>query len=162
MHPGTMLTDAMRRWASPTAHDGRRPGIDHASTQGVNLNRDAARWPTPAARDYKGENDPDHLLVATGRKHLDQLPNYVAHVWPTRSTAARSLPLLTMLDDGATSSTHDPTWRPLSAPHARLNPQFVEWLMGLPIGWTDSAHVATRSSHWRRRMRSVLSQIGSD
>lgn len=40
-------------------------------------------WPTPAARDHKGANSSDHLEKGTGRKHLDQLPNYVAHLWYT-------------------------------------------------------------------------------
>nr|WP_234908355.1 hypothetical protein [Rhizobium rhizogenes] len=40
-------------------------------------------WPTPAARDYKGANSAEHLAAGTGRKHLDQLPNFVAHLWAT-------------------------------------------------------------------------------
>ncbi len=33
----------------------------------------------------------------------------------------------------------------------RLNPLFVEWLMGLPVGWTDSRPLATESyQQWRR------------
>ncbi len=27
-----------------------------------------------------------------------------------------------------------------------LNPTWVEWLMGFPLGWTDCEHLATRSS----------------
>jgi hypothetical protein len=34
------------------------------------------------------------------------------------------------------------------------NPQYVEWMMGVPIGWTDSACLATASS--------LLSRNGSD
>lgn len=34
-------------WATPNAHDGRRPGADMSSTQGANLNRDAVKWATP-------------------------------------------------------------------------------------------------------------------
>jgi hypothetical protein len=39
----------------------------------------------------------------------------------------------------------------------RLNPEFVEWLMGWPLGWTDFAPVATEWSHWSRLMHSQLS-----
>jgi hypothetical protein len=42
---------------------------------------------------------------------------------------------------------------------AKLNPQFVEYLMGLPLGWTDSGPVAIQSSRWRSRMRSSLWQF---
>jgi hypothetical protein len=31
-------------WATSNAHDGRRPGADISSTQGGNLNREAANW----------------------------------------------------------------------------------------------------------------------
>ena len=35
----------------------------------------------------------------------------------------------------------------------RLNPAFVEWLMGLPIGWIASGPVETQSYLCRLRMR---------
>jgi len=64
-------------------------------------------WPTPAARDYKGENSLEHCEVnGTGRKHMDQLPNAVAH-------------------------------GDKPEPSGALNPTWVEWLMGWPIGWTS-------------------------
>lgn len=44
---------------------------------------EGSAWPTPATRDYKGANGPDHLENGTGRLHLDQLPNFVAHSWST-------------------------------------------------------------------------------
>jgi hypothetical protein len=47
----------------------------------------ASAWPTPAVRDEKGANGPEHLTNGTGRKHLDQLPNFVEYAlpstWPT-------------------------------------------------------------------------------
>jgi hypothetical protein len=43
------LESQIRHWATPNAHDGRRPGADLNSTQGMNLSRDAAMWPTPMA-----------------------------------------------------------------------------------------------------------------
>lgn len=38
-----------------------------------------------------------------------------------------------------------------------LNPQFVEWLMGWPIGWTEFALVETVSSRWLPLMHGALS-----
>ena len=42
----------------------------------------SSRWPTPAARDFKGANGPDHMENGTGRLHMDQLPNFVSQ-WST-------------------------------------------------------------------------------
>ena len=39
------------------------------------------------------------------------------------------------------------------------NPQFVEWLMGWPIGWTEFAPVETVSSHWLPLMRGAFLQL---
>lgn len=68
---------------------------------------------------------------------------------------ARSLPDRPISTDGEESS------------HIRrtLNPQFVEWLMGWPrgwtlLGWTDLGCSATALSLYRRRMRSELSRLG--
>ncbi len=52
-------------------------------TEGLAEAENSAKWPTPATRDHKGANSADHLENGTGRLHLDQLPNFVAHVWPT-------------------------------------------------------------------------------
>jgi len=41
-------------------------------------------------------------------------------------------------------------------PKRRLNPQFVEFLMGWPVGWTDCASPVTGLSLWKSRMRSSL------
>ena len=48
-----------------------------------------------------------------------------------------------------------------SAETPSLNPRFVEWLMGWPIGWTASAHAATGLSHWLLLMRGELSRLCS-
>jgi hypothetical protein len=42
-------------------------------------------------------------------------------------------------------------------PKLRLNPSFVEWLMGVPIGWTDCERSATEFTLWLSRQRSLLS-----
>ena len=55
------------------AHDARRPGLDIHSTQGSNLSRDAAMFPTPKAADGRSKGtggSPDHGLDATARAGL--------------------------------------------------------------------------------------------
>jgi len=51
---------------------------------------------------------------------------------------------------------HSPNLNDVAAPGGQLNPPWVEWLMGWPIGWTDSEPLATDKfqqwfdSHGRR------------
>ena len=69
-------------------------------------------WPTPNARDYK--DSPNQATTRKdGRNKEDQLPRVI---FGQRSTAV--------------NSTHGKS-------HARLNPAWVEQLMGLPIGLTN-------------------------
>lgn len=91
------LATAVTRWPSPAAANAKQGSEDltakraRSSKTGLMLTDVAAdlatKWPTPAARDYKGANSTDHLDASTGALHLDQLPNFVAHVlpknWPT-------------------------------------------------------------------------------
>lgn len=42
-----------------------------------------------------------------------------------------------------------------------LNPRFVEWLMGMPFGWTACEPLETPSYLWLQRMRSELSRLVS-
>jgi hypothetical protein len=60
---------------------------------GPDLAMVAKQWPTPAARDYKGANSADHLENDTGRLHLDQLPNFVEHIWSTPRSSDGTRPL---------------------------------------------------------------------
>jgi len=113
----------LENWPTPTAHDGRRPGSDATSTQGANLKREGESWATPTTRDHKDGANPSALA-------------------PTNGLLGRQAPRTAML--GPESSQSDQTSPPQSA--KRLNPRFVEWLMGFPTGWTDLQPLETPSS----------------
>lgn len=100
-----------------------------------------ARWVTPAARDWKGANGPDHLERNVGRMHMDQLANQVEYLFGPQAPQ----------ENGAGSpATSGP-------PSQRLNPRFVEWLMGLPPRWISFAPVGTEwFRSWRARHSSAL------
>lgn len=143
-----MAVSEAKDWATPCARDHFPPHtaeyIAGKKAQGHgmrNLVDEATAWPTPAARATKGANSADHLENGTGRKHLDQLPNFVSHCLPpdhpTRS--------------GPKSSNERRT----------LNPLFVEWLMGWPIGWTALEPVAMAWSHYRQLTHGELSKLVS-
>ena len=68
-----------------------------------------ALWPTPVVTDYKGARKPE-TMKKTGRNPMtNSLRDAVEHENPTGS--------------GQLSGS--------------LNPQWVEWLMGYPKGWTE-------------------------
>ncbi len=142
------LTGLSKQWSTPRSSANENRTTKHAPSHGHGHGRtlagDAmtANWPTPASRDFKGTNDVAHLENGTGRLHLDQLPNFVKFHF--------SHPAPATLTDGGTSSPETP-----SSPR-RLNPRFVEWLMGWPVGWTDCASPVTGLSLWKSRMRSSL------
>jgi hypothetical protein len=115
------------------------------------------RWPTPAARDWKGINSPDHVTTnGTGKMHLNQLPNFVEHIFLTSlcSSPARHI------HDGESCSPSALNSHPRSTKR-RLNVFFVEALMRWPQGWTDCACSATALILWRRHMLSFVSMLGT-
>jgi len=149
------LDQQARHWATPTAsaNSNRTTRIapSHGETHGMVLAGQAAAWPTPAARDGKGANSRDHVTGnGTGRMHLDQLPNFVAHAF------SHPAPIPTC---GERLST------PPHTSHRRLNPAFVCWLMGWPWWWTRTEpmpfaarEVESFRSRLRRHLRTFLEE----
>jgi hypothetical protein len=90
---------------------------------GVKLKDAVSAWPTPRMNDFKG-----HCTEATTRKdgkcRNDQLVNAVIHTGPLAHQQQ---------SNGNESLMNDQTSLP---PKKRLNPTFVEWLMGVPVGWS--------------------------
>lgn len=132
-------------WATATAHDGRRSGPDLKSTMGGNLSLDAALWPTPAARDVKGDYSDEAMVRKDGKVRDDLLPN----------VASRFSPQGQPIPSGSTSSPSTPAER------RRLNPAFVCWLMGWPWFWTRAEPIscgAQETALWRSRLRALLSR----
>ncbi len=74
-----------------------------------------AKWPTPATRDYKGANG----FETTQRK-----------IGEGKRAQMGQLPNAVQQESG----------RPIGG---TLNPMWVEWLMGWPLGWTDLKQSAT-------------------
>ena len=90
---------------------------------------------------------------------MDQLPNFVTHSF-LRDQA--------IMNNGKRSSTDGQNSRQQSQAKKKLNPNFVDWLQGLPVGWSDvtasidSEQMETWRCRFAHRLHSLLSQGKSD
>ena len=132
------------------------------------LSAQAIQWPTPAAQNWKGSSEAS-ITRADGKSRMDIL-HYRAEQGFTRPAPATMPP-------GLQPSHHAPISRPLwvsmiashghvvsrrilkSRARRRLNPLFVGWLMGWPIGHALCACSATEFTLWQQRMRGALSRL---
>lgn len=170
---GSDLQAFAEMWSSPSAHLYEMADMDRMLArraeilaQGINGNGFglvlsnqaqlwAETWPGPAARDYKGANSAEHMEASSGSLHLDQLANFVEHVFlPPFS------PDLPISSAGETCSTASPNISPHS-PRRKLNPIFVEALMRWPIGLSGFERPEMALIRWWLHMPSLLSALAS-
>ena len=164
------LALGISNWSTPKATDGAKggPGQSYGSGGMPPLPAQAAQWPTPAAQNWKGSSEAS-VTRADGKSRMDIL-HYRAEQGFTR-------PDTVITAHGRRFFPHAPISRPLWASmiashgpvvsrrilkarsRRRLNPLFVGWLMGWPIGHALCVCSATEFTHWQRHMRGALSQL---
>ena len=145
--PGSMhsvgLGDAVRMWPTPTTQEtehpeavltetGRRLSKDGKSSHSLGL-ADAARlWPTPTVDDASNVNPKPNRFRGLVAAVNETWPTPRAAMGETRNHTVytRSMEKPQNLENKVASE--DP-----SAIGGKLNPTWVEWLMGFPLGWTD-------------------------
>lgn len=132
---GIQLANQANNWQTPATDSFRSRGGDRKEEMG--LDQQARMFPTPSARDYRTPNAKPGSERGMGTKG-EQLPNFIEHHLNLHQDPA--------IPDGPPSSGTGPTSLQLSASESltksrllkrRLNPRFVEFLMGFPIGWTE-------------------------
>jgi len=105
-------------------------------------------WPTPQARGFRSGDNPDGKRAARKREQgWSQNLNDVVLMWPTPAArdykGGRKPETLEASGRGESNSLNDAVT--IRDQHGRLNPQFVEWLMMWPIGYTRTH--GTKSKH---------------
>jgi len=149
-HPGVSLTDYVKHGNSstprrellptPVSNDAQRSTAGPADgKRGASLADRARLWPTPKSV----VSGPDYARTSRPRSGGDDLATAVARAesWPTPNSrdwkdsgakqGARKSPNLGTAVHRAGDEPESP-----ARTGGQLNPTFVEWLMGFPLGWT--------------------------
>ena len=150
---GTTLGGAVRMWPTPKAS---AAGPDLAklerSTTGISLQTAVTMWPTPTA----AEGSKIGSQANYGQKGLSNHPAIVGEptrpkgeksrkgekTWPTPTSrdhhgAYRTESLIRENGKSRAQMLPNAGKGAETCPGGQLNPTWVEWLMGWPIGWTD-------------------------
>ena len=105
-----------------------------------------ALWPTPVASIWKAESVENAAkALANGRRYKSRLIEAVA-LWPTPRAAMGETRNHTVYvrESGKPQNLENRiAQQEPSAIGGKLNPTWVEWLMGFPLGWTDLEDLET-------------------
>lgn len=125
---GLNIQTAADKWATPTAHNAK--GLGQPGQK--DLVRDIRGWHTPRSSDSKGDSK-------SRRQEKWQLREQgVAWLTPSANEDAAGTvngQMQKMLSHQARAMSGETSTRPTIR---RLNPRFVEWLMGWPRGWLET------------------------
>jgi hypothetical protein len=148
--------NAMAQWPTPIARDEKNGSVSEATLfwNARPLNEVAIAW--QKVQPSEGESLSDIAVVKTNkwqtplvdmtkirRRGVTREQRQAAQVEAMLPLQAEKLSfyLLSLQDP---MSTNDGQKSPKTC-NPQLNPRFVEWLMGLPHGWTDCEHLETES-----------------
>jgi hypothetical protein len=160
LHGGSTTPRQASLWATPTGHDADSPG--GMSTRGDKrptpdgLAAQVRAWPTPTAQDAKNDGGPSQMALASDSKAGHRVADPTGKrgrklndldLWPTPSATPygstnNGHPRDGRREEYATRGTpsleglakEEPTRTGTSGV---LNPDWVETLLGVPVGWTD-------------------------
>ena len=150
------LSSSAAQWATPLAEERNQY---NSRDQHEALSRQAMLWQTPQARDWKDGSSQDFPETLTGspplgrqvlRSEIGGPPSSPAgpnspRLWPTPGANESWDVEGPRLSRIATNRKTEYLARTVNAPGLRLNPLFVMWLQGFPLGWVDLAPLASTS-----------------
>jgi DNA (cytosine-5)-methyltransferase 1 len=133
-----------REWPTPTTQEtehpnaeltatGRRKSKDGSTSHSLGLADAVQMWPTPTVDDSKNVTRTSGAFQSLTRKVMENpWPTPTASSWG--NTGSRKM-LDRQIESG--NITEDDKRRMTAGNGGKLNPMWVEWLMGFPLGWTD-------------------------
>lgn len=143
---------------TPLAGDSRRGDCQsERNRRSPSLVSAARLWPTPTSTECSGGSQSVQKRKAGG--HHIRLRDAV-HTWPTpvASMAKGSSPAALTRKSGADRSNDRLDHAVMASDGGQLNPEWVEWLMGWPIGWTALKPLAMdKFREWRQQHSTFLS-----
>lgn len=137
---------------------GRRLSKDGGSSHSLNLADTVMRaYPTPTCHDSKKAGSETGMIRKDGKDRLDQLNNFVKYgfTYPTPGTTGLSNgsgnceKANELYEQGIITEEERRSFR--AGNGGQLNPDWTEWLMGWPIGWTDLKPIKG-FENWRNKM----------
>jgi hypothetical protein len=131
-------------------HGARGVSSNPKHQSGRSLEAFARTWPTPTSRDWK-----DGSAAACANVPPNGLLGRVVHQWPTPKGSPSGPDYARM--NRPQSGGDDLATAIARATPGALNPTWVEWLMGFPLGWTALEPSEMPSSRSRRTRSSPKS-----
>jgi hypothetical protein len=122
-HRLDQLPVAAMLWQTPSADPFRSRGGSRKHEMGLDQQARIGFWISPQARDGKEAANLRPEMARVKRGGVRSLVARVGEFLISRHGQE--------IQSGSGCSESDPIL------HRRLNPRFVEWLMGFPIGWTE-------------------------
>jgi hypothetical protein len=127
-------------------HTPNTTGLDGGSNSRKALKKRQENWPTPDANCGKRGSQPNWMPTRKSGQHAQYTINQAVRdrVFPT-PTAHNAKEF----NSPSEKNRNTPTL----ATHAggKLNPMWVEWLMGWPLGWTDLKPLEMDKSHYAQQ-----------
>jgi hypothetical protein len=150
-------------WPTPTTQEtidsmdfditesGRRKVKNGEGSRGLNLARKVQIWPTVGVRGFT--NDGDLMGLAKMCESQEEMNGMgyraslkkKAKYWPTQTAH-----LAKETNAPSEANRNEPTIASLVG--GQLNPMWVAWLMGFPIGWASLKDMETPKSHCKQQL----------
>jgi len=148
-------------WPTITVHGNHnKPGS--SKNAGWGLSSAAKQWPTPTATlGSKG----GRITPRKGREGGTLIEAVSARTWPTpvASASKGSSQAALKRKSGADRSKARLDHAVMASDGGQLNPEWVEWLMGWPIGWTELKPLETdRFREWQQQHSPFSRSIATD